>query len=119
MSDETWEKAKKVPLKDYDGDCMYIDEGEGEYHFDPEDIILAYGGKWPEGVYGTIKTPIVLDALEIVDALEQSDAAYEDYEVPDDGVKAIKDFCEQWNERYGDKSYLPDFNIGIVDGGAE
>ena len=118
MSDETWEDARKVPLNDYKGDCLYVDTDEGEYYFDARDILLGYG-EWPEGVYGTIETPIVLDALEIVDGLEQSDAAYEDYEVPDDGVKAIKDFCEQWNEKYGDKSYLPDFNIGIVDGGAE
>jgi len=109
---EPWMGARKVALKDYQGKGFYY---KGRYFLnDPDRLIEEAGGTWPDGVFGLIETPIALDALGIVDDLEQSDAAYEDYEVSEAGVEAIKEFCEKWNGRYADRSYSPDFETGIT-----
>ena len=118
--DSRWERARKVPLKDYEGDCLYFYDGEHErYYMGADGILLDNDGKWPDGVYGTTKVPIELDPCDIADRLEDSDDAYEDYEMPHEGYQELKDFCRQWNEKYRDVSYWPDFEIGIVDGDAE
>ena len=109
---ELWREAKKVGLKDYQGNGFYY---KGRYYFcDPDELIEEAGGLWPEGVFGTIETPITLDAVVILDDLEQSDDAYEDYEVSDAGARAIKEFCNEWNRLYADRSYYPDYETGIT-----
>ena len=109
---DLWAKAKKVALADYQGRALYF---KGEYYFDdPDELVRDAGGAWPEMVFGTIETPIALYALGIVYDLEQSDAAYDDYEVPDEGVTEIEEFCDRWNARYADRSYCPDFETGIT-----
>ena len=110
--EELWAKAEKVAYKDYQGRGIYYNE---KFYFDdPGGLMADAGGVWPEMVYGTIESPIALDAFRIIDDLEQSEEAYEDYEVSVEGCRAIEEFCERWNRRYADTSYSPDFETGIT-----
>lgn len=64
-------------------------------------------------IYGTIRENIELSVSGIVDLLEDSDNAYEDYEVEGKALEDIKRFVESWNSKHKEYSYFPNMNLKI------
>lgn len=52
---------------------------------------------------------------EQVEALmEESDYAYEDFELSDAAFRDIKAFCESFNEKHAETVYFPNWSVGVV-----
>lgn len=126
---DRWDSAKHVPYSQYDGEMIYCEQLE-DFFTDEETLIDRWAEfNWsdieftpePElyvfptyGVYGTEKVLNALSDLEIIELVESSDLAYEEYEMPEGARAAIKEFCERWDTDWAEYSYFPDYSIGIV-----
>ncbi len=115
---------KKIMMyKEYDekfkGNMIYC-EFNKHFYMSLEDVLDGLEHESDEviyniknSLYGTIKTPIKLSVESITDILEESDDAFEDYEVWGEGLDAIKNFVEEWNTKYVEYSYFADMNLKI------
>ena len=65
-------------------------------------------------IYGGTAEKIRIYPEDIIDALEESDEAYEDYEVDEAAKDFIRAFAKEYNERYADKSVWKDEDLIIV-----
>lgn len=117
---EQWDAAEKVYYGDYPdqavcygGDNYFLSVDDfmesDEYEDAKEELADAeYIELWATE---HVKNELVPG--QIVDMLEESDIAYEDYEVCAAGIKAIEEFCEKWNKEFAEKSWFPT-HVGIV-----
>lgn len=65
-------------------------------------------------IYGGKVEKIRIYPQRIIEDLEESDEAYEDYEVDEAGREFIRAFAEQYNDRYADESVWKDEDLIIV-----
>ena len=65
-------------------------------------------------IYGGTVEKIRIYPGDIIDALEESDEAYEDYEVDEAAKDFIRAFAKEYNERYADESVWKDEDLIIV-----
>lgn len=108
---QRWNDAVKTPLDEYHGKGFFV---EGEYYQTPGEIIDEFG-EWPYEVYGSYEDAIVLRTDDIAELLEDSEFAYEDYEISGKPYASIKEFCDTWNDKFSERSYSADYHIGIID----
>ena len=64
-------------------------------------------------IYGGTVEKIRIYPEDIIDALEESDEAYEDYEVDEAAKDFIRAFSKEYNERYADESVWKKENLII------
>lgn len=112
---------KTYTLTEYEktGNLLYV---AGEYHTELEEFLernLSFitaneiENYKPPKIYGTDREKIGIDEEDILTPLEESDAAYDDYEVNEEAKKFIKVFVESFNNYYADHSYIVNKDIVI------
>lgn len=117
-----WDKARKVRLRDYDGDGVYVSAME-QYLFDAsvQDVYEAwdeYQGMECDDqiedlrVFGVERHPVQINVDNIIQQL--SDDAYEDWEMDGDALRDLERMCAEWNDRHADRAYWPDYSVAIV-----
>lgn len=67
-----------------------------------------------DGVYGCYETKLGLAPEQVEALMEESDYAYEDFELSDAACRDIKAFCESFNEKYAETVYFPNWSVGVV-----
>ena len=71
--------------------------------------------EFPEGgVYGCYETKLGLVPEQVEALMEESEYAYEDFELSDAARCDIKAFCESFNEKYAETVYFPNWSVGVV-----
>ena len=71
--------------------------------------------EFPEGgVYGCYETKLGLAPEQVEALMEESEYAYEDFELSDAARCDIKAFCESFNEKYAETVYFPNWSVGVV-----
>lgn len=118
-----WEAARKVPLSQYDGQELYCNLNDCYYATtDYEEMVDALfaeenisAPEFPEGgVYGCYETKLGLVPEQVEALMEESEYAYEDFELSDAARCDIKAFCESFNEKYAETVYFPNWSVGVV-----
>lgn len=118
-----WEAARKVPLSQYDGKELYCNLNDCYYATtDYEEMVDALFAEEsipaPEfpagGVYGCYETKLGLVPEQVEALMEESDYAYEDFELSDAACRDIKAFCEAFNEKHAETVYFPNWSVGVV-----
>lgn len=118
-----WEAARKVPLSQYDGQELYCNLNDCYYATtDYEEMVDALfaeerisAPEFPaDGVYGCYETKLGLVPEQVEALMEESDYAYEDFELSDAACRDIKAFCESFNEKYAETVYFPNWSVGVV-----
>lgn len=66
------------------------------------------------GIYGCYETKLGLVPEQVEALMEESDYAYEDFELSDAACRDIKAFCESFNEKYAETVYFPNWSVGVV-----
>lgn len=67
-----------------------------------------------DDVYGCYETKLGLVPEQVEALMEESDYAYEDFELADAVRRYIKAFCESFNEKYAETVYFPNWSVGVV-----
>lgn len=107
-----FKKANKILPQDYKEDMVYFKEN---YHYSIEDCLDDMSKEDFDNVtyiQGCEKERHILDYDNIITDFE-TDTNIEDYQVDKQGIKELRDFLEQWNEKYGVDSYYPS-NVAIL-----
>jgi hypothetical protein len=107
-----YEKAKKVPYEDYDGE--YLSNGD-EYFADLEAVHDHYDGDyWPEWLWGCYEVPLDVDFEGAVGSV-LADNHHEDAgkQITDGEWKELREFGEAWCKKTGVKSYQIDYGTVV------
>ena len=116
------EHKRRISLSQYHeegGSFLFIDSAI----FHDFDAYVDSIRDWSEDSLKNYKVPIIhggkvetirIYPQRIIEDLEESDEAYEDYEVDEAGREFIRAFAEQYNDRYADESVWKDEDLIIV-----
>ena len=120
-----WDGARKVRLSDYDDDIVYVESMERYVDADHDMIWEAFDdSQYPDktplpsyrelGVYGIERRTLGIDANMVYEQV--CEESYEDYFMSDEASRALYDMCSEWNKRFGESMYVPDYKTAITEG---
>lgn len=70
--------------------------------------------RYSDKEYGCYETKLGLVPEQVEALMEESEYAYEDFELSDAARCDIKAFCESFNEKYAETVYFPNWSVGVV-----
>lgn len=108
---QVYDKAKKMTYEDYiktnPSHMLYYNE---KYYEDLESLLDDYCDE-PAFCYGTIKDKITID---IDWAIESAEEDMDDSYFDENGLKELRSYMKNWNEKYGYNSFWKDENTIII-----
>ena len=110
---ERFDKAAKLSYKEYEKDCEgYLFVNDEIYYF-IEDLEDAFEEDMPKYAWAASMETKGLISDDLVEDFESS-LQLDDYQLQEDAVKKIEDFCRNWNEVHGVDVYYPDYSRAVI-----
>lgn len=120
-----WDEARKVNLSEYEDDTVYVESMEQYVEADHNMLWETFDeSQYPDkthlpsyrelGVYGIERRTLGIDANMVYEQV--CEESYEDYSMSDEASRALYDMCSEWNERFGESMYVPDYKTAITEG---
>lgn len=109
-----WEKAKKININDYDGECIYCENNDRYIfleHFDVKEETEDVDDEFIR-LFATTKSKFNLDADDIING--ELENHHEDADISSNGYKEMREFLKIWCDKYGVETYYPDYSLAII-----
>ncbi|OPY64110.1 MAG: hypothetical protein A4E56_00164 [Pelotomaculum sp. PtaU1.Bin065] len=124
---EYYDKAKKIPYKDYKV-AMFYSEDTDKYYSDIDELMEDIDNRafddgipetevvYPEWAFGCKEIPFRIGVDHMLEIA--SEEMYEEFEYDRDVVdlKELHEFIEQWNQKQTAKAYVPDYKTVVIFG---
>ncbi len=110
-----FDKAEKIPWKEYDGEMVYSERQE--YYPDVDTMVDSEDEppeEPPRWAWACTPLKMKFDAGDLVRGKLEDDEHHEEAYVGDDGIKELQAFLDKWCEKHPVESFFPDYTRVVI-----